>query len=62
MINRQSISEPFAFWFDWELLNSEELDSEDLQPIDDKEFYSGLAMLVTGVIILALTIGPFAIF
>ncbi len=61
MINRQSVQEPFAFWLIREFLASDENGLEDLQPIDDKEFYSVLAMLITGVVVLALTIGPFAI-
>jgi hypothetical protein len=62
MINRQSIRDPFAFWLSQEFLAVDEHESEDLKPIGDKEFYSVLAMLVTGVVVLALTIGPIAIF
>jgi hypothetical protein len=61
MINRQSIPEPFSLWFSREFLTAETNDSEDLLPIDNKVFYSELAMVVTGVIVLALTIGPFGI-
>ena len=61
MINPQSVSEPFSFWFIREFLTSENDRTEETKPIDDKEFYSVLAMLFAGVVILALTIGPFAI-
>jgi hypothetical protein len=61
MIIRQTVPEPFAFWLIREFLTSDEDKSEDLQPIDNKEFYSVLAMLIAGVAVLALTIGPFAI-
>jgi hypothetical protein len=61
MINRQSIPEPFAFWLIREFLTSHEYESEDLKPIDNKEFYSVLAMLIAGIAVLAVTIGPFAI-
>ena len=62
MINRQTVPEPFAFWLIREFLTSDEDASEDLKPIEDKEFYSMLGMLIAGVAVLALTIGPFAIF
>jgi len=62
MINRQTVPEPFAFWVIREFITSDEAASEDLKPIDSKEFYSVLAMLIAGVAVLALTIGPFAIF
>ena len=34
---------------------------EDLRPIEDKQFYSVLAILVAGLAAIALTIGPLAI-
>jgi hypothetical protein len=61
MINRQSVQEPFAFWLIREFLTSKTDESEDLRPIDDKEFYSAIAILAAGVLFLALTIGPFAL-
>jgi hypothetical protein len=61
MIKRNVFSEPFAFWLTREFLATEEDQAEDLRPIGDKEFYSTLAMLVAGIVVLALTIGPFAI-
>jgi hypothetical protein len=61
MINRQSVQEPFAFWLIRECLMSKTDESEELRPIDDKEFYSVMALLAAGVLVLALTIGPFAL-
>jgi hypothetical protein len=61
MIKRQSIQEPFAFWLIREFLTSEEDAAEELRPITNREFYSILAMLVAGVAVLGLTIGPFAL-
>ena len=34
---------------------------EDLRPIEDRQFYSILAILVAGLAAIALTIGPLAI-
>jgi hypothetical protein len=61
MINRQSVQEPFAFWLIREFLMSKTDESEELRPIDDKEFYSAMALMTAGVLVLALTIGPFAL-
>ena len=61
MINPHSVKEPFAFWLIREFLAADEDGSEELQPIDDKEFYSVLGLLVAGIAILALTIGPLAV-
>jgi hypothetical protein len=61
MISRQSVQEPLAFRLVREFLMSKTDESEDLRPIDDKEFYSAMALLTAGVIVLALTIGPFAL-
>ena len=61
MIRRQSIQQPS--W--WELVRESFISDDDqfdeLKPIGDKEFYSVLAILVAGVVLLALTIGPIAI-
>jgi hypothetical protein len=61
MIKRNAYQEPFAFRLVREFLTTEEDQAEDLRPIGNKEFYTTLAMLVAGVAVLALTIGPFAI-
>jgi hypothetical protein len=53
MCPKSSFGKPFPL--------AEEDTSEDLRPIGDKEFYSTLAMLIAGLVLLALTIGPFAI-
>ncbi len=51
--SKNSFGKPFPL--------SGEDESEDLLPIGDTEFYATLAMLIAGVAVLALTIGPFAI-
>ncbi len=61
MINRQSIQEPFASGLVREFLASKTGENEYSRPIDDKEFYSAMAIVAAGVLILALTIGPFAL-
>jgi hypothetical protein len=61
MIRRQSAPEPFVFWLIREFLATKEDASEDLQPISSKEFYSVLGMLFAGILLLAVTIGPFKI-
>lgn len=61
MFNRQTVPEPFAFWLIREFLTSDEDELEDLRPMDNKEFFSVLAMLIAGIAVLAVTIGPFAI-
>ncbi len=53
--------EPFAFWLVRQFLSSPDEELEDLKPVDDKEFYSILGMLLAGLAAIALTIGPFAI-
>ena len=37
------------------------LRSDDLKTVTDKEFYSVLALVVAGIAVIALTIGPFSI-
>ncbi len=61
MINRQSAQEPFVFMLIREFLTTKADESEESRPIDNKEFYSAMALLTAGVVILALTIGPFAL-
>lgn len=61
MIQQQSTAEHFAFWLVRTFLASAEDQSEDMRPISDKEFFAVLAMLIGGVLLLALTIGPFGI-
>jgi hypothetical protein len=60
-IRRQSIPEPSLFRLILEFLFSDEKRIEELEPIGDKEFYSILAMLITGIVLLAVTIGPFSL-
>ena len=52
--------ESFAFWVVRQFLATEEDRLLDLQPITNKEFCSVFFILVLGIVILALTIGPFA--
>jgi hypothetical protein len=61
MIRQQSVPDLFAFQLVREFLISDDDQFEELEPIGDKEFYSVLAMLIAGVVLLALTIGPIAI-
>ena len=61
MIRQQSVPEPFVFQLVREFLVSDDDRIEELEPIGDKEFYSVLAMLIAGVVLLALTIGPIAV-
>ena len=60
-MSRQVIQERFAFWLVREFLTSEDEQFTNLEPISNKEFYSVLGLLIAGVAVLALTIGPFAI-
>ena len=61
MIAPRGDREPFLFGLIREIFGDEEEQVEDLKPIEDKEFYAILGMLLAGVLVLALTIGPFAI-
>lgn len=61
LIRRHVVPEPFMFGLIREFFESDDDQFEDLQPIGSKEFYSILGLLLGGVAILALTIGPFAI-
>ncbi len=61
MIRQQSVPEPFALQLVRDFLISDDGQFEEVEPIGDKEFYSILAMLIAGVVLLALTIGPIAV-
>jgi hypothetical protein len=61
MIRQQSVPRPFAIRLVREFLISDDEQFEELEPIGDREFYSILAMLIVGVVLLALTIGAIAV-
>ena len=60
MTEQKESTEPLVFCLIRQFLATEEDQMLDLQPITNKEFYSVLLILVLGIVILALAIGPFA--
>jgi len=61
MVRRHSVAQPLAFRLIEEFFISDDDEFEESKPISNKEFYSILAMLIVGVVVLAVTIGPFAL-
>ena len=61
MITRQSLSGPLSFRSLRGFIVSDREASEELQPITNREFLSVLSMLIVGLLLLAVTIGPLKI-
>ena len=61
MLMRQSIMQPFSFKVIRDFFPPSEESFEELQPITNREFFSVLGMLVVGLLLLAVTIGPITI-
>jgi len=49
-LKRNQIAEPFVFWLIQELFSGTENDSEELEPISNREFYAWLG-LITGALL-----------
>lgn len=61
MVSMMKQNEPFAFWLIRKLFGSDEVNAGEVQPMNNKEFYFWMAIIVVGFLLVSFLIKTFIV-